>query len=168
MCTTSDGENPHVKIREALDSLSSRNFGSGSSILGIRRIPPDSGHANSTYQHENATSATFDPSAMHVESPKMHVGFEGEVRLPSELISSCVSTLLMIQSCTEKQQPPAEVAHILDSALASMQPCCPDNAGLYRDIETCMGIIKNQMLALIPTPATIPASVSMTSELWFK
>ncbi|KAJ4797445.1 ALWAYS EARLY 2 [Rhynchospora pubera] len=168
MCTTSDGENPHVKIREALDSLSSRNFGSGSSILGIRRIPPDSGHANSTYQHENATSATFDPSAMHVESPKMHVGFEGEVRLPSELISSCVSTLLMIQSCTEKQQPPAEVAHILDSALASMQPCCPDNAGLYRDIETCMGIIMNQMLALIPTPATIPASVSMPSELWFK
>ncbi|KAJ4746084.1 ALWAYS EARLY 2 [Rhynchospora pubera] len=168
MCTTSDGEDPLVKIGEALDSLSNRNFGSGSSILGIRRIPPDSGHANSTYQQENATSATFDPSAVHAESPKMRVGFEGEVRLPSELISSCVSTLLMIQSCTEKQQPPAEVAHILDSALASMQPCCPDNAGLYREIETCMGIIKNQMLALIPTPAPslpLPVPLSMPSEL---
>ncbi|KAJ3704051.1 hypothetical protein LUZ61_007756 [Rhynchospora tenuis] len=168
MCTTSDGEDPLAKIGLALDSLSNSNFGSGSSILGIRRIPPDSGHANSTYQQENATSATYDPSAMHVESPKMRVGFKGEVRLPTELISACVSTLLMIQSCTEKQPPPAEVAHILDSALASMQPCCPDNAVLYREIETCMGIIKNQMLALIPTPATslpLPIPLSMPSEL---
>jgi hypothetical protein len=97
MCTTNEGEDPAVKIEEALDNLSNRNSGSGSSILGIRRIPPDSGHANSTYQQENATSATFDPSAVHAESLKMRVGFEGEVRLPSELILSCVSTLLMIQ-----------------------------------------------------------------------
>lgn len=97
VCTTNEGEDSLVKIGEALDSLSNRNSGSGSSILGIRRIPPDSGHANSTYQQENVTSATFDHSAVHAESPKMRVGFEGEVRLPSELISACVSTLLMIQ-----------------------------------------------------------------------
>ncbi|XP_078180275.1 DNA binding protein isoform X3 [Carex rostrata] len=162
VCTTNEGEDSLVKIGEALDSLSNRNSGSGSSILGIRRIPPDSGHANSTFQQENVTSATFDHSAVHAESPKMRIGFEGEVRLPSELISACVSTLLMIQSCTEKQLPPAEVAHILDSGLASVQPCCRDSAGVYREIEMMMGIIKNQMLALVPTPTpTLPTPISL-------
>lgn len=66
------------------------------------------------------------------------------------------------QSCTEKQLPPAEVAHILDSGLASVQPCCRDSAGVYREIEMMMGIIKNQMLALVPTPTpTLPTPISL-------
>ncbi|KAF3331243.1 protein ALWAYS EARLY 2-like isoform X1 [Carex littledalei] len=160
MCSTKEGEDPHVKIGDVLDSLSISNSGSGSSILGISRNPPDLGHANSTSRQEDLTSAMLDPSSVNAESSKMHVGLEGGVRLPSELISSCVSTLLMIQSCTEKQHPPAEVTHILDSALSSVQPCCPENAGLYREIEFWMSIIKNQMLAFIPIGSPIlPLSV---------
>ncbi|VAI12082.1 unnamed protein product [Triticum turgidum subsp. durum] len=39
MCKVSEGENAFAKIGEALDNLNLRGTGSGSSILGIRRIP---------------------------------------------------------------------------------------------------------------------------------
>lgn len=97
MCSTKEGEDPLVKMRDVLDSLSNCNSGFGFSILGISCIPPDSGHANSTNKQEDPTSAMFSPSFVNVESSTMHVGLEGEVRLPSKLISSCVSTLLIIQ-----------------------------------------------------------------------
>jgi hypothetical protein len=89
MFSTKEGEDPCVKIGEALDSLTSHNSGSGSRTFRKRCIPLDSGHARSTL--ENPTSAMSDSSS------KMHAGLEGKVRVPSELISSCISTYLMIQ-----------------------------------------------------------------------
>lgn len=152
MCKVSEGENAFAKIGEALDNLNLRGTGSGSSILGIRRIPPDSGQANS----DNSASGRFDPAAAtnNISSPRvLPNGSDSEAQFPSELISSCVATILMIQNCTEKQYHPAEVAHILDSALSRLQPCSSENVPIFREIEMCMGIIKNQMLALIPTPS---------------
>ncbi|KAF7048997.1 hypothetical protein CFC21_057625 [Triticum aestivum] len=152
MCKVSEGENAFAKIGEALDNLNLRGTGSGSSILGIRRIPPDSGQANS----DNSAAGRFDPAAAanNISSPRvLPNGSDSDAQFPSELISSCVATILMIQNCTEKQYHPAEVAHILDSALSRLQPCSSQNVPIFREIEMCMGIIKNQMLALIPTPS---------------
>ncbi|KAL6654226.1 hypothetical protein ACP70R_007691 [Stipagrostis hirtigluma subsp. patula] len=148
MCKVSEGENAFAKIGEALDNLNNRSTGSGSSILGIRRIPPDSGQTNSSYQENRIPT----PAAYNNSSPRLQNGCESEAQFPTELISSCVATILMIQNCTEKQYHPAEVAHILDSALSRLQPCSSQNIPIFREIEMCMGIIKNQMLALIPTP----------------
>ncbi|XP_010551056.1 PREDICTED: protein ALWAYS EARLY 3 isoform X2 [Tarenaya hassleriana] len=72
-------------------------------------------------------------------------------QIPSELVSRCVATLLMIQKCTERQFPPSEVAEVLDSAVASLQPSCSQNFPIYAEIQKCMGIIRNQILALVPT-----------------
>nr|XP_015631926.1 protein ALWAYS EARLY 2 isoform X1 [Oryza sativa Japonica Group] len=152
MCSVSEGEDAYAKVGEALDNLNNRSTGSGSSILGIRRIPPDSGQANSSHQ-DNTTSGHFDPATNNISSPRLPNGCDSEPQFPSELISSCVATILMIQNCTEKQYHPAEVAHILDSALSRLQPCSSQNVTIFREIEMCMGIIKNQMLALIPTPS---------------
>ncbi|XP_060197837.1 protein ALWAYS EARLY 3-like [Lycium barbarum] len=74
-----------------------------------------------------------------------------EAEIPSELITKSVATLLMIQKCTERQFPPADVAKVLDSAVSSLQPCCSQNFPVYAEIQKCMGIIRNQILALIPT-----------------
>ncbi|VFQ65337.1 unnamed protein product [Cuscuta campestris] len=74
-----------------------------------------------------------------------------EADIPSELITQCVATLLMIQKCTERQFPPADVAKILDSAVVSLQPTSSHNLPLYAEIEKCMGIVRTQILALIPT-----------------
>ncbi|CAI0551250.1 unnamed protein product [Linum tenue] len=73
------------------------------------------------------------------------------VSSPSELMTSCVATLLMIKMCTERQYPPADVAQIIDSAVTNLQPCCSQNLPIYREIQTCMGRIKTQILALVPT-----------------
>jgi hypothetical protein len=147
MCKVSEGENAFAKIGEALDNLNSRGTGSGSSILGIRRIPPDSGQSNASYQ-DNGTPAPATNS-----SSRLPNGCDSDGQFPTELISSCVAMMLMIKNCTEKQYHPAEVAHILDSALSGLQPCSSQNIPIFREIEMCMGIIKNQMLALIPTPS---------------
>ncbi|XP_021727746.1 protein ALWAYS EARLY 3-like isoform X3 [Chenopodium quinoa] len=74
-----------------------------------------------------------------------------EAHIPSELIANCVATLLMIQKCTERQFPPAEVAQILDLAVTTLQPCCSQNIPIYAEIQKCMGIIRSQILALVPT-----------------
>ncbi|CDP20092.1 unnamed protein product [Coffea canephora] len=31
------------------------------------------------------------------------------------------------------------------------KPCCPQNLPVYTEIQKCMGIVRNQILALIPT-----------------
>ncbi|KZV24018.1 protein ALWAYS EARLY 3-like [Dorcoceras hygrometricum] len=74
-----------------------------------------------------------------------------EPQIPLELITRCIATLLMIQKCTERQSPPEDVAKILDSALTSLRPCSSQNLPIYDEIQKCMGIIKNQILALMPT-----------------
>ncbi|CAI0626887.1 unnamed protein product [Linum tenue] len=74
-----------------------------------------------------------------------------ESQIPSELIAQSVATLLMIQKCTERQFPPSDIAQVLDSAVANLKPSCSQNLPVYADIQKCMGIIRNQILALIPT-----------------
>ncbi|KAM7257518.1 hypothetical protein ACFE04_013259 [Oxalis oulophora] len=76
---------------------------------------------------------------------------QAETQIPSEIIERCVATLLMIQKCTERQFPPGEVAQVLDYAMTSLQPCSSTNLPIYGEIQKCMGIIRNQILALVPT-----------------
>ncbi|XP_020596183.1 protein ALWAYS EARLY 2-like isoform X2 [Phalaenopsis equestris] len=152
-----DGEDAFVRIGEALELASSGNPVSTSAIAAVRNTSTDAAPDNKPYQ-DHGTSR-LEAATVQVPSPKCQSSFNGtEVHCPTELISSCVATLFMIQRCTERQYPPAEVAQILDSAVASLQPCCPQNFPIFREIETCMGIIKNQMLALVPTPSAMVVS----------
>ncbi|XP_047978072.1 protein ALWAYS EARLY 3-like [Salvia hispanica] len=93
-----------------------------------------------------------DDSCMPVRTdPKSSNASDVEAKIPSELITKCIATLLMIQKCTERQFPPSDVAQILDSAVTSLQPRSSQNLPVYTEIQKCVGIIKNQILALIPT-----------------
>ncbi|XP_061349128.1 protein ALWAYS EARLY 3 [Gastrolobium bilobum] len=88
----------------------------------------------------------------HVQDAELNSSSDqNEMKIPSELISHCLATLLMIQKCTERQFPPADVAQVLDCAVTSLQPFCSRNLPIYGEIQKCMGIIRNQILALIPT-----------------
>lgn len=86
------------------------------------------------------------------------------------VLYTCLLNFVIVaeQTCTERQYPPAEIAQILDSAVTSLQPCCPQNLPIYREIETFMGIIKNQMLALIPTPSIIPPVEVPIVQKWIQ
>ena len=91
MCKVSEGENAFAKIGEALDNLNSRGTGFGSSILGIRRIPPDSGQSNASYQDNGA------PAPATNSSSRLPNGCDSDGQFPTELISSCVAMMLMIK-----------------------------------------------------------------------
>ncbi|CAN1199519.1 Protein ALWAYS EARLY 1 [Linum perenne] len=86
------------------------------------------------------------------DSPESQTSFSSAASSsPSELMTSCVATLLMIKMCTERQYPPADVAQMIDSAVTNLRPSCSQNLPIYREIQTCMGRIKTQILALVPT-----------------
>ncbi|XP_078438778.1 DNA binding protein isoform X2 [Wolffia australiana] len=90
-------------------------------------------------------------------SPEDHVRrSDGDAWVPGDLISSCVAALIMIQTCAERQDPPADVAQILDSAVSTLEPCCPQNLPIFREIESFMGIVKNQVLAKVPSLSSLP------------
>nr|XP_027075043.1 protein ALWAYS EARLY 3-like [Coffea arabica] len=114
-------ENTFEKIEEAIDYVN-------------EQLPSD----------DSSVPAAPDPNLKNATD-------RNEAQIPSELITQCVATLLMIQKCTERQFPPADVAQILDSAVTSLKPCCPQNLPVYTEIQKCMGIVRNQILALIPT-----------------
>ncbi|XP_068463380.1 protein ALWAYS EARLY 3 isoform X3 [Phaseolus vulgaris] len=102
---------------------------------------------------DQLTASVLNPLAScHVQDTELNSSSDqNEMKIPSELISHCLATLFMIQKCTERQFPPADVAQVLDSAVTSLQPLCSKNLPIYGEIQKCMGIIRNQILALIPT-----------------
>ncbi|KAA8545133.1 hypothetical protein F0562_019978 [Nyssa sinensis] len=150
MWTKKEGEDAFVRIGEALDSLNKRKFSSNSGSSVMRS--PEQVNGVVAYQHHLSPSMVELLQTGHVSGPNLHNDSERtEAEIPSELITSCVATLLMVQTCTERQYPPADVAQIMDSAVTSLHPCCFQNLPIYRQIQMCMGRIKTQILALVPT-----------------
>ncbi|PWA50644.1 hypothetical protein CTI12_AA471170 [Artemisia annua] len=139
--------NPTVDIDKAVDYVSEKIPSNDSYIPPARSNPIASNpvHAGLSLHKllVSTVKATYSKPISPLDINKSSV--------PSELITQCVATLFVIQKCTERQVPPAEVASILDSAVSSLQPCSPQNLQVYADIQKCMGIIKNQILALVPT-----------------
>ncbi|XP_048424152.1 protein ALWAYS EARLY 2 isoform X4 [Pyrus x bretschneideri] len=144
------GEDAYVGIREALDSIDNQHFISESRLPVNRSQEQVNG---SLGQRNQISSGTSDPNLTSDSSaPKLHTDADkNEAQILSEVISACVMAVHMIQTCTERQFPPAAVAQVLDYAVTSLHPRCPQNVGIYREIQMCMGRIKTQILALVPT-----------------
>ncbi|XP_043707298.1 protein ALWAYS EARLY 2-like isoform X2 [Telopea speciosissima] len=154
MSSLKEGDDAFARIGEALDSAKNLHFRADASVPATRSFTSlEPVNANLVGSQGLSSSCTPEPTTVvHPTGTKLNGGPElYEANIPSELISSCVATLLMIQTCTERQYPPAEVAQILDSAVSSLKPCCSQNLHVYGEIQRCMGIVKNQILALIPT-----------------
>nr|VDD45386.1 unnamed protein product [Brassica oleracea] len=138
-------ENNVVNIEEAIDFVNNQ-------------LSTDESEGSSSVQQTQASQdqrlpSTPNPSSSTQHADDSHVNplDQNDLQVPSELVSRCMATLLMIQRCTERQFPPSEVAQVLDSAVASLQPCCSQNLPIYTEIQKCMGIIRNQILALVPS-----------------
>ncbi|XP_031260660.1 protein ALWAYS EARLY 2 isoform X2 [Pistacia vera] len=145
-----EGEDAYIRIGEALDHIDKRQFISDSRVPVIRS--PEQVNGSLSHHNQFVSGAAEPLLTSYASGPKFQDGSnKNETQIPSELITSCVATMLMIQTCTERQYPPAYVAQIIDSAVSSLHPCCPQNLPIYREIEMCMGRIKTQILALIPT-----------------
>ncbi|XP_062084771.1 protein ALWAYS EARLY 2 isoform X3 [Humulus lupulus] len=148
--SSKEGEDAYVKIREALDSLDNKSVTSESRVLTNKpqeQVNGTSGHRNPLISCTSEPVVTGDSSALNLRTDSE----KSEAKVPSGIISSCVASLLMIQTCTERQYPPSEVAQILDTAVSSLYPLSSQNIQIYREIQSYMGRIKTQILALVPT-----------------
>ncbi|CAN6922239.1 unnamed protein product [Brassica oleracea] len=143
-----EGEDGIKLIQEALDMIG-RYQPLRSSI-----VKQEEEHANGSIEHHH-----HNPSPSDASKPMANNDFiaqdglaeKNEAQMPSELITSCVATWIMIQMCTERQYPPADVAQLMDTAVTSLQPRCPQNLPIYREIQMCMGRIKTQIMSLVPS-----------------
>ncbi|CAN8260365.1 unnamed protein product [Cochlearia groenlandica] len=123
-----EGEDVNKLIQEALD------------LIGKHQ--PLRGSVFKQREHANNPDSSSEP---------MSGSEENKTQMPLEMITSCVATWLMIQMCTERQYPPADVAQLIDTAFTSLQPRCTQNLPIYREIQTCMRQIKTQILSLVPS-----------------
>ncbi|GAB4851258.1 hypothetical protein Ancab_030555 [Ancistrocladus abbreviatus] len=143
-----EGGNSIEKIEDAIDYVNNHLS------LDDSSIPAPASRVNGSVASQNHLTLceSNHPASDHAsDSKSVGASDERESQIPSELITNCVATLLMIQKCTERQFPPSDVAQILDFAVTSLQPCCSQNQPIYAEIQKCMGIIKSQILALVPT-----------------
>ncbi|XP_021742508.1 protein ALWAYS EARLY 2-like isoform X2 [Chenopodium quinoa] len=145
-----EGEDAFGRIRKALDAS-----GKSERVTNCRAsMIPSSNAVRGSLPHQNPLTSCASEAPLScdafTEQPTDH-SVSNDLQIPSDLITSCVATWLMIQTCTERQYPPAEVAQILDDAVTGLHPCCPQNLSIYREIQMCMGRIKTQILALVPT-----------------
>ncbi|CAH2053117.1 unnamed protein product [Thlaspi arvense] len=136
-------KNNVVNIEEAIDFVNSQ--------LSVDQTEGSSVQQMQAAQDQRLPSTSNPPSSTHADGSHVNPLDQNDLQIPSELVSRCMATLLMIQRCTERQFPPSEVAQVLDSAVASLQPCCSQNLPIYTEIQKCMGIIRNQILALVPS-----------------
>ncbi|XP_076921903.1 protein ALWAYS EARLY 3-like [Bidens hawaiensis] len=118
----------HLRIATVLESL------------GVRKNPTEYG------------SSTIRPCPLLALDSKFKFDSgETEPAIPFELIVSCVAAYHVIQMCTERQYPPADVVQMIDSAFTKLHPQCFQNMGIFREIQMCMGRVKTQILALVPS-----------------
>ncbi|XP_030974090.1 protein ALWAYS EARLY 3 isoform X1 [Quercus lobata] len=141
------------RIEEAMDFVNNQlSVDDSSMLVGRASAPADANHVTLASQDQSTACSSVSSATNNAPDPNLdRLANQNEVKIPSELIVHCVATLLMIQKCTERQFPPAVVAQVLDSAVKSLQPCCSQNLPIYAEIQKCMGIIRNQILALVPT-----------------
>ncbi|KAL0719912.1 hypothetical protein Bca4012_069236 [Brassica carinata] len=123
-----EGEDAIKMIQEALDMIGKPQ------LLRSSIVVKQEEHANGSIDHHH------NPSPSDASKPMMAnndlISQDGsEAQMPSELITSCVATWIMIQMCTERQYPPADVAQLIDTAVTSLQPRCPQNLPIYREIQ---------------------------------
>ncbi|KAJ0244458.1 Protein ALWAYS EARLY 2 [Hirschfeldia incana] len=140
-----EGEDAIKTIQEALDMI-------GKPQPLRSSIVKHEEYANGSVEHHHNPSPSDASKLIANNDCISQDGSEkNEAQMPSELITSCVATWIMIKMCTERQYPPADVAQLIDTAVTSLQPRCPQNLPIYREIQMCMGRIKTQIMSLVPS-----------------
>ncbi|KAM0040478.1 putative transcription factor MYB/SANT family [Helianthus debilis subsp. tardiflorus] len=136
-----------IKVEQSVPSSVATVFES----LGVRKNP--TGYGSSTFRPSDQVNGVV--TYKHTPDPSQALDSklrgDSEATILSDLMVSCVATYHMIQMCSERQYPPGDVVEMLDLAFTKLQPQCPENLGIYREIEMCMGRVKTQILALVPS-----------------
>ncbi|XP_031737183.1 protein ALWAYS EARLY 2 isoform X2 [Cucumis sativus] len=160
-------EKAQMMVNVAIEVLLSKNDGDDPLTI-IYGALHSSDNQNSSFKVQKPSSMSQnmkDCLGAHVKElfPSKHLStadlsslrsrhFNRDYRgIPSNLITSCVATLLMIQACIERPYPASDVSQILGLAVKSLHPRCSQNLHFYKEIETCVRRIQTQLLSIVPT-----------------
>ena len=94
--SSKEGEDAYAKIREALDSIDNKPL--TSECRASMNRPQE--QVNGNLAHHNQLSSSTTEPAVNSDSSVSHLHTDtdkNETQVPSEVITSCVATLLMIQ-----------------------------------------------------------------------
>ncbi|KAL4028954.1 hypothetical protein IC575_012172 [Cucumis melo] len=141
-----DGDDPLTIICDALHCFDNQNssFKVQKPLSTLQDTKDSLGaHINELFPSKHLSTA--DLSSLRSRH------FNRDYGIPSNLITSCVATLLMIQACIERPYPASDVVQILGLAVKSLHPRCSQNLHFYKEIETCMRRIQTQLLSIVPT-----------------
>lgn len=117
------------------------------SLSQARQMVDKAMKANSEGSDERVWASNQATDSVGPESESVVCG----AQLPSNLISNCIATVLSIKHLSDSRHPPANIAGVLERVSTMLRPSCPENLAIYKDIETYLSIIANQILALVPT-----------------
>jgi len=171
MSSLREDEDAVVKLRVALDSVTSFHAGFSSARMKVMSGSSQSDSMKDTGQEalnlHKSLSVPFGPElADYAYDGKNELSSDRkEGFLLGELTASCLATLILIQTCSDRQFPPSEVANVLDEAVRSLQPCSTTNLIVYSEIQQYMGIVKNQILTLLPTQPNISVSRDVSADI---
>ncbi|MCO5608511.1 hypothetical protein L7F22_062722 [Adiantum nelumboides] len=143
MLSIKEGEDAMSKICAALNHLPKANF----SVSQAEGVKPEETSVGINSGYVDVVDWANGNPAVGATKP---ANGKDSVFL-ADLMSTCVATLLMVQAFTERQFPPAEIAMAFDSILASLRPCSSQNYQIYSEIQHYASLLKNQIIALIPT-----------------
>jgi hypothetical protein len=59
-----------------------------------------------------------------------------------------------MQHFSEGRHPPPNIAGVLERACLMLRPSCAENLPIYNEIENFIAVIKNQILALVPSASS--------------
>uniref|UniRef100_A0A9I9CIR6 DIRP domain-containing protein n=1 Tax=Cucumis melo TaxID=3656 RepID=A0A9I9CIR6_CUCME len=142
-----DGDDPLTIICDALHCFDNQNssFKVQKPLSTLQDTKDSLGaHINELFPSKHLSTADLSS----LRSRHFNRDYGG---IPSNLITSCVATLLMIQACIERPYPASDVVQILGLAVKSLHPRCSQNLHFYKEIETCMRRIQTQLLSIVPT-----------------
>ncbi|KAG8472789.1 hypothetical protein CXB51_034723 [Gossypium anomalum] len=137
MSSTKEDEDAFMRIVEVLGSIDKPQFTPDIRMPVIKSAEPENGNPEIIFCYD------FDSQQLDEQECSSYL------HLVCNLVLISISS--DIQTCTERRFPPADVAQIMDLAARSLHPWCSENLRIYREIQSCMGKIKTQILALIPT-----------------
>ncbi|CAN8255736.1 unnamed protein product [Cochlearia groenlandica] len=144
-------ENVQSMIQNGLNSVTEHHPLDNSTVSGTNHQEHTNGSLDHHHHHQNRSPTNTSELLMTNGSISPDESGNSETQMLSGVITSCISAWLMIQTCTENQYPPGEMAQMMEAAVSSLRPLCHENMPIYRDIQLCIGMIKTQLMSFVRT-----------------
>ncbi|EFJ16240.1 hypothetical protein SELMODRAFT_421903 [Selaginella moellendorffii] len=160
VCCLKEGEDALSRLGKQhnyVDGQPAKEGGAGTGTgLGFGSSPPANHHQS---QGSDKSQTLPQDTQATSQVPTAPYPPDIDAYIPAEFIASCLTTLLMIKTCTERQLPPSDVAVMFENVLENLRPHNATNHQIYKEVEQCFDVLKNQVTAQVSIRSNISLPV---------